>query len=80
MHFGASNLGLKLYPGFKMGFFKTYANVRSHCFDFGYDSLRLTVDVFIVVSWDYMTPIKSSFECLRSFYDVATNINEFVRF
>ena len=50
--------------------------LRSHCHDFDHDGPRLTADVFIVVSRDYLAPIKSSYEYLRSFYGEASNINE----
>ena len=49
---------------------------RSHCHELGHDSPRITVDVIIVVSRDYLTPIKPSYEYLRSFYGEATNIND----
>ena len=56
----------------QLGNFKS----RSHSHDFGQVCPRLTVDVIIVVSRDYLTPIKPSYEYLRSFYGEATNIND----
>ena len=47
-----------------------------HTHDFGHDGPRLTVDIFIVVSRDYLAPFKPSYEYLRSFYAEATNIND----